>query len=347
MPKMREAERGPVIEILSRFNEIHRDQGIRENFELFRHVVFDVAGAYYVAVPLDAPPHLDHDTREALRVEAQLLANLFTSFEQDRIFRRTWTPFTKTVQLKLRRQGSKFAESEAFRIYRFRDGAWSEIILGAVMGAARRAEAAVERQRIEDSLRAPMEPTFGPMPMRAEPVASPSTAPPPPRPRTSRRGPDAKFVAQFGIHARHAEAELARADAAFDEETERAREQQHRSAASSLATEHRGKGPRKLHAPPKAESATFDTTKVEPSRESIDVILKRETATVSLPRDVVSKNDSDAGLIGRIGEALSLIEKNERVSPITNHGEARPSTSNADATGASAKHGKRRVIRRR
>ena len=56
VPKMKAAERGPVIEILSRFNDIHRDQQIRENFELFRHVVFDMNGDYYVAVPLDAPP---------------------------------------------------------------------------------------------------------------------------------------------------------------------------------------------------------------------------------------------------------------------------------------------------
>ena len=141
MPKMREAERGPMIEILSRFNDIHRDARVRENFELFRHVVFDVAGTYYVAVPLDAPPDPDPRLREDLRVEVQLLANLFTSFEKDRIFKRTWTPFTRTVQAKLRKQGSKFARSAAFRVYRFTDGAWPEIILGAVMGAARRVEA--------------------------------------------------------------------------------------------------------------------------------------------------------------------------------------------------------------
>lgn len=322
VPKMREAERGPVIEILSRFNEIHRDQGIRENFELFRHVVFDVAGAYYVAVPLDAPRHVDPETREALRVEAQLLANLFTSFEQDRIFRRTWTPFTKTVRLKLRRQGSKFADSEAFRIYRFRDGAWSEIILGAVMGAARRAEAAVERQRIEESLRAPMEPTFGPLPeragpvrtgpMRTEPATSPSQAPP--RPRPAHKGPDSKFVAQFGIHARHAEAELARADALFEDEP--ADEPANNNTAP----------------PPKAESRSIDDDAAEPSRESIGVILKRETATVNLPLDVMSKTDStDVGLIGRIGEALSRIEKNEGVSPVHNHRTQTANASSADA----------------
>ena len=141
MPKMRAAERGPVIQILSRFNEIHRDREIRENFEIFRHVVFDMNGDYYVAVPLDAPPRLNPHEREALRVEAQLLANLFASFEKEKIFKRTMLPTVASIQKRLKRQGSKFAGSEAFRVYRFADGAWSDIILGAVMGAARRAEA--------------------------------------------------------------------------------------------------------------------------------------------------------------------------------------------------------------
>jgi hypothetical protein len=82
MPKMHAAERGPVIQILSRFNDIHKDRQIRENFEIFRHVVFDMNGDYYVAVPLDAPPRLNPHEREALRVEAQLLSNLFASFEK-------------------------------------------------------------------------------------------------------------------------------------------------------------------------------------------------------------------------------------------------------------------------
>ncbi len=140
MPKMRAAERGPVIQILSRFNEIHRDQQIRENFEIFRHVVFDMNGDYYVAVPLDAPPRLNPKERETLRVEATLLANLFASFEKEKIFKRTLLPTTSSIKRRLARQGSKFAGSDAFRVYKFSDGAWSEIILGAVMGAARRIE---------------------------------------------------------------------------------------------------------------------------------------------------------------------------------------------------------------
>ncbi len=165
VPKMRAAERGPVIEILSRFKEIHRDPQVRDNFEIFRHVVFDQNGDYYVAVPLDAPfrgnPRApqgeQYGTEQAqeLQNEAHLLANLFTSFEKERIFRRVYNPLllnTRAIQKRLARQGSKFASCEAFRVYKFRDGAWSEIILGAVMGAARRAETKRRRAQLEEDL---------------------------------------------------------------------------------------------------------------------------------------------------------------------------------------------------
>ncbi|WP_423415584.1 hypothetical protein RLW55_03435 [Hyphomicrobium sp. B1] len=159
VPKMQAAERGPVIEILSRFNDIHRDKQIRENFELFRHVVFDMNGDYYVAVPLDAPPRLNPAERENLRVEAQLLANLFASFEREKIFKRTLLPTTGSVQKRLARQGSKFANSDSFRVYKFTNGAWSDIILGAVMGAARRAERnELRRHDIDEHDAAPSSP---------------------------------------------------------------------------------------------------------------------------------------------------------------------------------------------
>ncbi|MEZ5842991.1 MAG: hypothetical protein R3D27_04575 [Hyphomicrobiaceae bacterium] len=156
VPKMRAAERGPIYPILSMFSEIHRDPEIREKFEVFRHVVFDFNGDYYVAVPLNAPYNLrrgrydlgySSDAAADLQLEAHLLANLFASFEQERIFARVYNPLltTRAIQKKLWRQGSKFAGADAFRLYRFKKGAWSDIILGAVMGAARRAEA--ERRR--------------------------------------------------------------------------------------------------------------------------------------------------------------------------------------------------------
>ena len=184
VPKMRAAERGPVIRILSRFNDIHRDPEIRQNFEVFRHVVFDYHGAYYVAVPLDTPYNrIDPRTGRAsfygandaqdLQHEAHLLSNLFTSFEQEKIFARVYSPLlsTRMIQKRLARQGSKFAGSQAFRVYRFRDGAWSDIILGAVMGAARRVEdekrrrAALEERQLAE--RGPI--LDAPMPPRDQP----------------------------------------------------------------------------------------------------------------------------------------------------------------------------------
>ena len=65
---------------------------------MFRHVVFDMNGDYYVAVPLYAPPGMNPTEREELRVESQLLANLFASFEREKIFKRTMPPTTGSIQ---------------------------------------------------------------------------------------------------------------------------------------------------------------------------------------------------------------------------------------------------------
>ena len=182
LPKMQAAERGPVIQILSRFNEIHRDKEIRENFEIFRHVVFDMNGDYYVAVPMDAPPKLNPKERDDLRVEAQLLSNLFASFEKEKIFKRTMLPTNASIQKRLKRQGSKFAGSEAFRVYKFTDGAWSDIILGAVMGAAKRVEASgrtVQTSRAGAPQGAPVQPT---PPMPSQTMVGPAAGQPVPGP---------------------------------------------------------------------------------------------------------------------------------------------------------------------
>jgi hypothetical protein len=347
IPKMREAERGPVIEILSRFNDIHRDPEIRENFELFRHVVFDVHGAYYVAVPLDAPPHVGLAERENLRSEAQLLANLFASFEKDKIFRRTWTPFPGVVRQKLAKQGSKFAASEAFRLYKFRDGAWSEFILGAVMGAARRAEAEANRRRIERDLLRPAEPTtFRPAmapfaeptldsPARQEDPSHPGSVRPRAEPdfiirtepqrwqephnrpqpertfeptwtetKTSTRPVQRKSAQQstsdvFGPYARSAEAELNAARTEEEDESDPI----HLPANSNTAPS-RWSGAASSNKP---EIAT-PLAEVVVSHPRVDVVLKRETATVTLPLE----RAGDEGLIGRLGQALTDIEPDNK-----------------------------------
>jgi hypothetical protein len=162
------AERGPVFPILSRFNEIHNHE-LRRTFDVFREVIFESGGTYYVAVPLNAPR--DFPQREQLRLDAQTLANLCYALEGQGVLTRPWklTP-SLVAQRKLRRQGSKFIEcyrdqrmapfprawrrlkglflsdhnedeTPAFRIYAFKSGAWPELILGAVMGAAGRIEA--------------------------------------------------------------------------------------------------------------------------------------------------------------------------------------------------------------
>ena len=171
--RMIEAERGPVFPILSRFNEIHNHEEIRRTFDVFREVIFESGGTYYVAVPLNAPRN--HPDREQLRRDAQTLANLCYALEGQGILTRPWKMApTLVARRKLRRQGSKFIEcyrtqrvapipgafkairslfvsdhgddeQPAFRIYAFKNGAWPEMILGAVMGAAGRVEA--ERRR--------------------------------------------------------------------------------------------------------------------------------------------------------------------------------------------------------
>ncbi len=324
IPKMREAERGPVIEILSRFNDIHRDRQIRENFELFRHVVFDVHGAYFVAVPLDAPPRLNPREREELRLEAQLLANFFTSFEKDQIFKRTWTPFPSAIRRKLRQQGSKFAESEAFRVYRFRDGAWAEIILGAVMGAARRAEAEAARRRIEEGLARTSEPAFAPG--EYAPLPFPSTEPRTRR-EDARRGPtrgrddqetgphsvsteprrpppeagvevQAKFRTGFGAYARGAQTELLSRQVREPDVGEPANSNTGPAAATTRPSVAARKPAAESGAPPAQATRAAET---------VDVVLKRETATVSLP----AASAASDGLIGRLGQALETIDATE------------------------------------
>jgi hypothetical protein len=145
-----------VYQILSRFSDIHSDVEMRQKFEIFRHVVFDYGGDYYVAVPLDAPWNRNPREQQELLAEAHLLSNLFSSFEKEKIFKRVYSPLLSTgaIQKKLGRQGSKFTHCKAFRIYRFADGAWSEIILGAVMGAAKRVESEKRKRALRDEVAA-------------------------------------------------------------------------------------------------------------------------------------------------------------------------------------------------
>ncbi|MFD0988188.1 hypothetical protein [Methyloligella solikamskensis] len=129
---VRDARDGPVGEILARFHDSHRE-GLAREFEVFQHAVFDFMGDYYVAVPLNAQS-----------MEALYLTNLFVGLEGKGIIDRAMLPPPAIIRRKLRQQGSKFAEAPAFRLYRFRDGAWSKMVLDSILGTAgiRREDAA-------------------------------------------------------------------------------------------------------------------------------------------------------------------------------------------------------------
>ncbi|RMF06078.1 MAG: hypothetical protein D6773_04695, partial [Alphaproteobacteria bacterium] len=129
----KEAREGPIAVILERFHESHM-QGLSREFEIFQHVVFDFLGDYYVAVPLSAR-----------RNDARYLANLLVSLEGKGIIDRVMLPPAFVVRRKLRNQGSDFADEKVFRLYRFRDGAWSKMVLDAILGAERSGEPAEER----------------------------------------------------------------------------------------------------------------------------------------------------------------------------------------------------------
>jgi hypothetical protein len=180
---MRDAERGPVLPILARFHNIHSDDDAVKYFEVFRDVIFDAKGEYYVAVPLSIPECAQH--REELQREAHRLANLCYALEGKGILKRPRrTLRTAFVVRQLKERASKFVRCHgtsrparytrgwqtikslwaetpevakpAFKVYRFKKGAWPEMILQAVMRAARDAEAVrghLNKQHSDEPLR--------------------------------------------------------------------------------------------------------------------------------------------------------------------------------------------------
>jgi len=140
VPVMKDARDGPISGILSSFHATHF-AGMREEFSLFQHVVFDWGGHYYVAVPLASND-----------IQAQYLANLFVSLEGRGIVDRAMIPPSFIIRSKLKKMGSSFADHRAFRLYKFRNGAWSNIVMDAVMGAAKDVSIAVAQKQSENQL---------------------------------------------------------------------------------------------------------------------------------------------------------------------------------------------------
>ena len=204
---VRLAECGPVLPILARFHDIHSDDDAVKYFEVFRDVIFDADGQYYVAVPLSIPEGAEH--RAEREREAHRLANLCYALEGKGILKRPRrTLRTAFVVRQLQQRGSKFVrcygdirppryargwhtlrsvwaatphvEKPAFKIYRFKKGAWPEMILQAVMRAARDSEIGKERASEPQPLR--VEPNGHDTTSRLLDQASQRLAAPAPRP---------------------------------------------------------------------------------------------------------------------------------------------------------------------
>lgn len=248
--KMKEAESGPIYRILQRFYLVYEDERQKDVricplIDVLHHVIYEANGKYHAAVPLSVPKYvLDEDHRggkarfvrvpvpepASRAIEVRALSTLFASLEPFGIYRRTPSLYaTMRVRHKLRAQASYFAEAPGFRIYTFGNNRWPEMILGAIMGAARR----VEQRNKAQAEAAPQlrEPPLEALEkrLRQEETRWPEEAPKPKH--GYRRRPIEAVGATFG-----ADPELARAFADYDarEQAERARQQRTRSGLETI-----------------------------------------------------------------------------------------------------------------
>jgi hypothetical protein len=150
---------GEVYRTISDLSAIYEEPRARRLLERFRHVAFDHFGHDYVAIPLiatntviDSDTHADEsrgfftflrsqpERSEPVQLtdkdleEAQELANSFVTHERDGSYRRISTRFVP-VRAKLRSIGSKWQDVQSFRLYRFKQGAWSEFVYEMIEGS--------------------------------------------------------------------------------------------------------------------------------------------------------------------------------------------------------------------
>ena len=134
---------GEIYRTLDDLYAIHDDPDARAKMEPLRHIAFDYMGHDYVAVPLIASREGaggDHDgsarnLADDDMLEAQFIANFFSSQESGGPFKRASFPPVGVVRSRLKRLGSKWSGIQSFRVYRFNKGAWSDFVLDMVVGA--------------------------------------------------------------------------------------------------------------------------------------------------------------------------------------------------------------------
>ena len=145
---------GEVYRTLDDMYAIHDDPDARAKMEPLRHIAFDYMGHDYVAIPLIAGRDGaggDHDgsarnLNDDDMLEAQFMANFFSSQESGGPFRRASFPPASVVRARLKQLGSKWAGIQTFRVYRFKKGAWSDFVMDMVVGADKELAPVREKQ---------------------------------------------------------------------------------------------------------------------------------------------------------------------------------------------------------
>ncbi|MBI4724978.1 MAG: hypothetical protein HY765_08385 [Rhodomicrobium sp.] len=174
----RARQRGPMQGVLETFYRVFQDQfhlpqgpAPGELIAPLQDVVFDYKGDYYAAVPLDfreenyeqwAHARANAPSFESSRAleRSRYLAAVFAILEGEGLVRllgeekrnRLQGNFLNgldeaTVRAKLDKQGSMYAQADAFRIYRFRKGKWASLLIQTVGSAAARQDADRHSQR--------------------------------------------------------------------------------------------------------------------------------------------------------------------------------------------------------
>ena len=170
----RARQRGPMQGVLETFYAVFQDQfhmqrekaaPAGELIAPLQDVVFDYKGDYYAAVPLDfreenyehwaaaranAPSFKSSRALERSRylaavfaiLEGEKLVRLLGEEKKGRFGRGGLNGLDEpTVRAKLDKQGSMYAQADAFRIYRFQPGKWAGLLIETVGSAAARQDA--------------------------------------------------------------------------------------------------------------------------------------------------------------------------------------------------------------
>lgn len=168
------ARRGAMNDYLETFYKVFQDQfdptrrpSATEVIAPIQDVVFDHRGRYYAAVPLDfreedymkwlekrkgpgAAQAIFRATSDKPLEESRYITGVFATLEGSGFVvlidaADDGLDFA-LIKQKLEQQGSVYAQADAFRLYRFRDKAWAQILIQSVASGAAQSERMARRR---------------------------------------------------------------------------------------------------------------------------------------------------------------------------------------------------------